>query len=213
MRVVKSSKLTELNKLEFEKLKAGFAQVVIDLGTGDGRFVYENAKAHAGNLYVGVDPAYKQMETYSKQSARKKLTNTLLVVGSLELLPTELIGCAQKLYIHLPWGSLLEAVVRPTSENVKKLTDMLETGGELELVFGYTSETEPSETERLNLPELTDTYVKDVIVAGFVKTELFKFVSMQKIEKQNLTDKDTSWGKKLGFGRKRPVYELKFKKL
>lgn len=229
MKIVKGNKIVNFGFGELLELSRDKNKVVIDLGTGDGRFVYENALKDSKGLYLGVDPGFKQMEEYSKKSNKKDIANVLYVIGSLEILPEELRGIADKVYINLPWGTLLEAVVKPTPEKITKLEFLMKTNCELELKFGYSAETEPTETKRLELPELSEKYVRENVVSAFENAgfSLEGFLEStqsidgvtQKVEGNSTAlnfslsanfNINTSWNKKLNFGKSRRMFWLRF---
>ena len=88
--------------------------VIVDIGTGDGRFVYQGAKENPGRFYIGIDPNAKPLEKVSMKATRKPAKggarNVLFVQASVEDLPNELNNVADEIHIHFPWGSLLRSV-------------------------------------------------------------------------------------------------------
>ena len=56
--------------------------VVIDIGTGDGLFVYECARANPNKFYIGIDanprPLEKVSEKIHRNPAKRGLPNVLL---------------------------------------------------------------------------------------------------------------------------------------
>lgn len=210
MRLVKGNNLIEVGRDEFVEVVKGYSQVVLDLGTGDGRFVYEKALDNKDTLYIGVDPSQKQLEIYSKRAVRKKLENVLFVVGSVENIPEELEGLVDKIYVILPWGTLLQSFVLPdekTLGNIKKLLKGV--GGCLEIVLGYAFEAEPSETERLNLPEINENLLRSELTARFGGVG-FKLLKLKELEREDLLKFETTWSKKLKFGKERALFHLEF---
>ena len=97
-----------LNTQEIKKLALKFDRVHIDLGTGDGRYVFKSAQQNLKTFYIGLEPSEKQLRVYSKKALRSKLKNCIFVVGSVERYPAELHGLATTVTIYLPWGSLLK---------------------------------------------------------------------------------------------------------
>ena len=201
------NKNIELSKEELLGLTKCYDKTIIDLGTGDGRFVYKSAVDNPDFFYIGIDPSEKQLKNYSIKSVRKKLPNVFFCLGSIELLPKELINTANKVFILLPWGTLLKNVVLPSRENAKKLCSLLKTGGELEIIFGYYQEFEPSEIERLELPPLSKDYIENVIIPNLCANG-FEYVSLQQIKKTDLKKIETTWSKKLSFGKIREIFKL-----
>jgi len=45
--------------------------VVVDIGTGDGRFVYNSARANPSKFYIGIDANAKPLEKISMKATRK----------------------------------------------------------------------------------------------------------------------------------------------
>ncbi|MBP7928292.1 class I SAM-dependent methyltransferase, partial [Patescibacteria group bacterium] len=180
------------------------------LGTGDGRFVFTQAKNNPNNLHIGVDPSAKQLEVYSKKANKERLENVLFGIGSIEHMPQELNGLVDELYIILPWGTLLEAIVK-VNENAKKIPYVLKKGGKLKIILGYTRDTEPSETKRLNLQELTPKYIDEIVIKGFENLNLTS-TNIRELTKKDLQKFESTWSKKLAFGKERPIYLLSFTK-
>ncbi|MFC1755838.1 methyltransferase domain-containing protein [Patescibacteria group bacterium] len=211
MNVVLGNKKIEIDKKELNELTKCYEGVIIDLGTGDGRFVFKNALKEKDFFFMGIDPSEKQLLEYSKKAVRKKLPNLMYVVGSVEQLPIELENVAQKIYINLPWGSLLSSVVNPNKEIVKNIGNLLKKSGSLEITVGYHEQSEPSETERLNLPDLNEDYINSGL-APVYKECGFELSNLEKIEKKDLKKIETTWSKKLSFGKDRDVFKLVFNK-
>jgi tRNA G46 methylase TrmB len=85
--------------------------VVIDLGTGDGGFVFQAARQNPEKFYIGIDANASALIKISEKIHRKPaLTNALYLHAAVEDLPFELNGVANEVLVHFPWGSLLRAV-------------------------------------------------------------------------------------------------------
>lgn len=209
MRLVVGNKINEIDKSALQEITSKFDRVEVDLGTGDGRFVYQNALKNPNTLFIGIDPAEKQLEIYSKKALRKKLGNALFVVGSFEIIPEELKGVTNKVYIILPWGTLLENLVKPTYESIKKLSDLLQKDGEIEITFGYAPELEPHETKRLNLPEINKTLIEKDIIPRFEKYG-YHLKAFSTLEKSQLSRVETTWAKRLKYSGDRNIFKLVF---
>lgn len=207
MILIKGDKRINMDEVEFKSRVEKFSSVVIDMGTGDGNFIIKEAVKNPNVLYVGIDPAEKQLVLGSKKVNRKKLNNVLFVLGAVENCPEELTGCAKKICINLPWGTLLETVAKPVKKNLENMKKMLKSDGELEINFGYNQEAEPSETARLVLPALDKTYVEQVLIPEFERVG-FKVIEWQEIGKENNIKASTSWNKRLS---ERTIFNLTFK--
>lgn len=212
MNVVLGNKNIEISAQEFKDLAKCYDEVAIDLGTGDGRFVYKNALEFKDVFYVGINPNASQLRDYSKKAVRKKLPNVMFVVGSIELIPEELHDWAQKIYINLPWGSLLSGVVRAETSVVENIKKLFKNGGILEMVVGYHENLEPSETERLKLPDLTENYINNDLAKKYEEFG-FSLQKVEKLKKSELKKIETTWSKKLSFSKDRDVFRVVFGKI
>jgi 16S rRNA (adenine(1408)-N(1))-methyltransferase len=189
-----------------------FEKVEIDLGTGDGRYIYENAKTNPDTLLIGVDTLGKVMEAYSSKAQREKLTNAYFVVGHAEKFLTEFSNAANKIVINFPWGSLLGLCINPSKNFILELKRVLKPNGTVEMIFGYSAELEQQEVTRLNLPEITKEMLANQVVPKYLK-EGFELMEITELFKDDLATTKSSWGKKLRFGKDRPVYKLVLSKI
>ena len=195
MFVVKGNKTIEMEGNKVLESIEGFEKVVVDLGTGDGRFVYKNALKDPGTLYIGMDPSEKQLKIYARDVQRKKLGNVLFVVGSIEHLPDELEDLVEIIYVNFPWGSLLETFVKPVKYGLMNLKKLLKKGGIIKVVFGYDKLLEPSEAKRMNLPIMDLEYIKGVLIPEYKKLglEIVEYGQFDR-ERQKV---ETTWYKRL----------------
>jgi len=88
--------------------------IVVDIGTGDGLFVYQSARQNPNKFYIGIDANVRPLEKISEKIHRKPAKggtpNVLFIQSAVEDLPPELDAVADEVHIHFPWGSLLKAV-------------------------------------------------------------------------------------------------------
>jgi 16S rRNA (adenine(1408)-N(1))-methyltransferase len=206
---VTGNKTLQVTNQELLDMASKFSAVVLDIGTGDGRFVYKQAKANPNKLVIGIDPSQNQLEIYSKKSLKDHLVNTLFLVGAAEDLLAGISNIANEIYINLPWGSLLMHVAGPSDWLIVRLRDLLKINGSLNITFGYSSDTEPKETERLLLEKLDENYIKEKLVQAYTQNG-FAFKTSETITKETLKNHETTWSKKLSFGNTRPLYHLIF---
>ena len=73
--------------------------IVVDLGTGDGRFVYQSARQNPQRFYLGIDASANLLAKISEKIHRKPakggLKNALFIQAAVEALPEEDIQVAQ----------------------------------------------------------------------------------------------------------------------
>lgn len=187
---------------------ADFKKTIMDIGTGDGRFVYKNAAANPDILYIGIDPS-NQMEAYIKKANRKHLKNVRFITASVENLPQEFENSIDEINIILPWGTLLQYTVTADHTILRQIRNLLKQSGILKMVLGYAQETEPNETERLGLPEINGEQIKNVITPQYENSG-FMLKSWHPLERRELKNFETTWCKKLAFGKLRPLFYLEF---
>ena len=113
--------------------------VIIDIGTGDGRFVYQSARQNPNKFFIGIDPNVKPLEKISEKIHRKPAKggapNVLFVQSAVEDLPSELDGVADEVHVHFPWGSLLRAFATGDVEVLRNVRRICSAGALLEVVI------------------------------------------------------------------------------
>jgi 16S rRNA (adenine(1408)-N(1))-methyltransferase len=180
--------------------------VIVDIGTGDGRYVYRSARANPDRFYIGLDVQRKALEKVSEKVHRKPgkggLSNVLFLQASVEELPEELNNVADEIHVHFPWGSLLRAVAVGDEQVMTGLRRIAAPGSWLEVVIGIDEYRDAGEAERLELPSLSEEYVRAVLkpryaMAGF-NIEEFGITSPAQ-----WPEIDTTWAKRLSGGSRR----------
>ncbi|MGH9825164.1 MAG: class I SAM-dependent methyltransferase, partial [Blastocatellia bacterium] len=104
MRVQRGKKTVEMNREELHAASADYAGVLLDIGTGDGKFVYRGAVEHPDTFCIGLDAIGENMREVSGKATRKAarggVPNALFIVESVESLPGELRGLADTITIN-----------------------------------------------------------------------------------------------------------------
>lgn len=187
------------------------AGVVIDIGTGDGRFVSAAARANPNKFYIGIDANAKPLEKISMKATRKSskggLPNVLFIQAAVENLPAELDDAADEIHIHFPWGSLLRAVSLGDENVLRALRRISAPGCLLEIIIGIDEERDKSEIERLNLPKLSRDYLECVLLPKYAVAG-FKILESGVLNSSEWSKLETSWARKLQGGANRKVTYL-----
>jgi 16S rRNA (adenine(1408)-N(1))-methyltransferase len=174
---------------------------VIDIGTGDGRFVSASAKANPNKFYIGIDANAKALEKPSMKATRKPgkggLPNALFIQAAIEDLPEELNAAADEIHIHFPWGSLLRAVAAGDEPVLRALRRIAAPGCLLEVIIGVDPERDGTEIERLGLPALTSEYLRGTLVPRYVRSG-FELLEGGELSSSEWGRLETSWARKLG---------------
>lgn len=187
--------------------------VVVDIGTGDGRFVYRSALLNPNKFFIGIDANAAALEKISMKATRKPakggLPNVLFVQAAVENLPGELDGAADEIHIHFPWGGLLRAVAAGESEILRALRRICAPDCLLEIVIGIDERRDRSEIERLALPELTDEYLEKILIPKYEEAG-FRHLESGRLASSEWPRFETSWARRLQGGADRKVIFLIF---
>lgn len=166
---------------------AAARRVVIDLGTGDGRFVVQTARRDPDGLVVGVDPCRENL----RASSRTAPANALFVIANALALPAELSGSATQITINFPWGSLLSGLLTADPALLASLRMIARPGALLEL--------------RLNHSALADTGVATADAGALsqrsLRTAGFVVGRPVALDAAALRSCPTTWSKRLAYGR------------
>jgi len=182
--------------------------VIIDIGTGDGRFVYQSARLNPNKFYIGIDPNTRPLEKISEKIHRKPAKggapNVLFIQSAVEDLPAELDGVANEVHVHFPWGSLLRAVATGDVEMLRNLRRICEREALLEVVIGLDPERDQSEIERLGIAPLTLELIDNVLAPNYAAAG-FQIVERGIIAAAAWPAFNTSWAKRLQGNERRPI--------
>ncbi len=211
MRALKGSKVVELGDDQIRTLLGPYRGVVIDLGTGDGRFVYTLARADPERLYVGIDPVAENMREYAVRASRKPAKggapNVLFVVASAEEPPQELYGVAAEVHVNLPWGSLLRGIVLGDERVLGGIRALAMPGARIEILVNASIFTGAASLEVRDLPELTPAYVETL--APRYAAAGITIVDAALVEDIELKRLPTTWARRLGHGREPRTFRIR----
>ena len=174
--------------------------VVIDIGTGDGRFVSAAARENPNKFYIGVDANAKPLEKISMRATRKPkkggLPNAMFVQAAVEDLPEELNGIADEIHIHFPWGSLLKAIATADELVLRSLARIAARDCLVEIVIGIDPDRDKTEIDRLDIPELTPIFLHSYLFPKF-KAAGFELLDFGKLDAGEWSRLETSWARRL----------------
>ena len=166
---------------------AGYNQIILDLGTGDGRFVRCMAEHHGDSFFIGIDACRENL----RANSLRKLPNALFVIASAQSLPRELNGLASHVSINFPWGSLLESLLN----------------NDVCLINGLLSVTRPCAGMEIHLNGEALATASWKLESGADQIERvlkevgWRTKSRACMDAQSLRSFPTSWAKRLAFGR------------
>jgi 16S rRNA (adenine(1408)-N(1))-methyltransferase len=210
VRILQGTKVIDAPPSWREDLTRDGRPVVIDLGAGDGRFVYESARKDPSHIYVGVDPDADGLSEYAYRASRKParggVENARFVAAPVEQLPPELNGLAELVRVNFPWGSLLRALLEPDAAVLDALAK-LTPRGQFEIVFSYDPQHDTGAFAGEPLPPLDESYIADILVPAY------REAGLETTEQRRLTQDEalaipSTWGRRLLHARPRDVYWL-----
>lgn len=180
----------------------------MDIGTGDGRFVYQSARENPTKFYIGIDANTGPLRKISMKATRKPAKggapNLLFIQAAIEDLPSELNNTANEIHIHFPWGSLLRAVATGDVDVVRNLRRIATRSCLLEVVIGIDAERDRAEIERLELPSLSDHYLTKTLALKY-EAAGFDFKESGTVAAADWPHLKSSWARRLQGNEQREV--------
>ncbi len=174
--------------------------IVIDIGTGDGLFVYQCARQNPRKFYIGIDASARPLEKISEKIHRKPakggLPNVLFLQAAVEDFPSELDGVADEVHVHFPWGSLLGAVATGGNIALRNLRRICSSEALLEVVIGQDPLRDVSELDRLAIPTMSVGYI-DSVLAPRYRDAGFEIIERGIVPSSEWPKIKTSWAKRL----------------
>ena len=164
-----------------------YDRILLDLGTGDGRYARTLAAKHPGWFVIGVDSCRENLREHSQA----KLRNLLFVIASAQDLPCEWEGLVSQVTINFPWGSLLESLLSGDPRLLCGLKSVSRARAALDLRLNGGALAEAGKT----LEAGTDRIFYNLLRAGW---QLEQPVLMDASALQRFP---STWAKRLAFGR------------
>lgn len=188
--------------------------IIIDIGAGNGDFVYRLAKENPDRLIIGIDPNQKAIEKNSAKIYKKRpkggLPNVLYVLATIEEIPNELREIANQVFINFPWGSLLKGIVKVQNKTWGNIKSVCQKGALVDLIFGYEDFTEAKVIKDHNLPYLDLSYMENTMLPKLKKLD-WEALEIRKLTNADLKGYPSSWARKLAFGKDRTFYFLRLR--
>lgn len=129
------------------------------------------------------------------KGARGGRSNALFVVAAAETFPTELWDIAGAVTVNFPWGSLLRGLLAQDMPILAGLGRLLGPNGRLEAVVSAVAR------DGLTLPDESD------LLAGYRAAGL-DLSEYRQATGEEIANRRTSWARRLGAGRDRPVWRI-----
>ena len=181
----RTSFAVDVNK--FKEQLASYDRVLLDLGTGDGRYVRTLAHKHPNWFIIGVDACRENLREHSQA----KLQNMLFIIASAQNLPKELNGQIPHITINFPWGSLLESLLKNDPLLMRGLDSISHSAASLDLHLNAGALAEAGTQLEVGVEQIYN----NLLQAGWrVKTPIM-------MNPEALKTFPSTWAKRLAIGR------------
>lgn len=209
MRILDGKNERPLDEDELREARADYAHCLVDVGTGDGRFVLRHAREHPATLAIGVDAVADAMKKEATRARRKPAKggapNARFVVAAAEDLPGPLAGLADLLTVNYPWGSLQRTLVEPVPALLERLLAVAAPGARLVVLLNASVFEQDEYRERLALPPLDAERARRELAPAYARLG----VELDRIEElAGDAPHRTSWGQRLTRGSARSTLLL-----
>ena len=187
METIRGRKSLELDFYGLMDRLANYNRIILDLGTGDGRYVRTLAEERPDSLIIGVDSCRENLREYSQA----KLQNMLFIIASAQSLPNELNGLISQITINFPWGSLLESLLIDDSKLMRGLESISRSNTSMDVRLNSGALAEAGTTLEAGAEKI----YSNLIRSGW------QIESPVLINANTLRSFPTTWAKRLAFGR------------
>ena len=187
METIRGKKSLELDLNGLKERLAGYNQITLDLGTGDGRYVRALAEKYPDQFLIGVDACRENLREHSQA----KRQNMLFIIASAQELPKELNGLISHITINFPWGSLLESLLFGDLKLMRGLESISQPTASIDLHLNSGAMAENGTTLRVG----TEKIYYNLMKSGWQPETLVQ------LDANGLRSFPTTWAKRVAFGR------------
>jgi 16S rRNA (adenine(1408)-N(1))-methyltransferase len=187
METIRGKTSLDLNLNEFNDRLANYNRIILDLGTGDGRYVHFLADKFPDDFIIGVDSCRENLREHS----RAKLPNMLFIIASAQKLPPELNRLVSHISINFPWGSLLQGLLDGDSRLLCGLESIMNSSASIKMHLNSGALAEAG----IDLESGAERIYDNMIRAGW---QVNAPVTMNT---DALRSFPSTWAKRLAFGR------------
>ena len=187
METIRGRMSLHLDIIDLEARLKNYNRILLDLGTGDGRYVRTQALRHPDWFVVGMDACRENLREHS----RAKMPNMLFVIACAQRLPGEFNGLFSHITINFPWGSLLEDLMTSGPNLMDDLLSISRPDTQIEIHLNGGALTEAGAT----LETGSEIIYKNLHRHGW------KLKEPRALEHGALMKIPTTWAKRLAYGR------------
>jgi len=129
MESIQGKRAVQIDTSALRDRLAGYQEVLLDIGAGDGRFVRQMAAECPARFAIGVDACRENLRANSRMAP----ANALYLIADARALPCALDQRATHITINFPWGSLLGGLLADEAALLERLAAVARPGALLEL--------------------------------------------------------------------------------
>lgn len=187
---------------------------MLDIGTGDGHFVYQSARQQSEKFFIGIDANLSALDKISEQIHRKPAKggapNALFLQAAVEDLPAELTGIADAVQVQFPWGSLLRGVINGDPCVLHNLRRICAPRATLTILTALDPQRDQSELARLGIQPPTPEYLCCELLPKYQDAG-FTPVNVGPLAPSAWPQLASSWAKRLRGNTERNLLQLVFR--
>jgi len=187
METIRGRKSLDVDFYGLTERLANYHRILLDLGTGDGRYVRSLAQEHPDWFILGVDACRENLHKHSQA----KLQNMLFVIARAQELPRQLNGLVSHITINFPWGSLLESLLTGDPALLRGLESIARSTAAVDLRLNGGALAEAGTTLETGTEKIYDHLLR----AGW------QVNAPVQMDACALRSFPTTWAKRLAFGR------------
>jgi 16S rRNA (adenine(1408)-N(1))-methyltransferase len=143
----------------------------------------------------------------ARKPARGGVPNLICIAEPLDVLGTELSAVADRITVVLPWGSLLKAVAAPEPVSLRNLANLCLPGADVDIVLSYDERRDLRQGAFLPAGKLDEGHI--ATLTRFYRHAGLQIVAADQLAQSALAGYQTTWAKRLAFGRPRKVWRLR----
>jgi 16S rRNA (adenine(1408)-N(1))-methyltransferase len=141
-----------------------------------------------------------------RKAARGGIPNLICIAEPLQALATELAAAADRITVILPWGSLLRAVVAPDLVSLRHIAHLCLPDAGVEIVFSYDEQRDARLRVLLPAGGFDEAHI--ATLPHLYQEAGLQIVAADRFSQRELANYQTTWAKRLAFGRPRKVWRL-----
>lgn len=158
-------------------------------------------------LFIALDADVRAMIDTSRRAARSSnrggRRNVMFIAAAVEMLPDALRAFADEVTVVLPWGSLLDAVLRPETDTFAGIAAVLRDWGVLTILV--------SAQTRDHVAAELDTAAAQTL-AGRYAARGFADAKGRPATRDDVERLSSGWGRKLGIPERRSAWLFDLRK-